>query len=342
MNNMKSISFLTAAALLAAGCMSPNPGKTVQTRQEEPVPVVSVGDAVLQKVPQVRKYSTTVQAKVVNNIVPQTASRIKEINVEIGDYVKKGQVLAKMDQTSLAQAELQLSNTRKEYERLQSLYKKGAVSTSDFETIEMQYNVSKTTFENLKENTILKSPVEGVISARNYDVQDMYAMASPIFVVEQITPVKMYVAVSERDYLKVKKGLDVKVVSDAIPGRVFKGKVETVYPTIDAATHTVTVEVDVPNADRVLRPGMYATAEFTFALEDRVVIPDTAVQKQQGSGERYVYVLEDDGTVTMKMVTTGLHNGFTYEIIDGIDAGSKVVTKGFGALRSGIKVEIAQ
>jgi RND family efflux transporter MFP subunit len=276
----------------------------------------------------------------VNNVVPQAGSRIKKINVEVGDFVAKGQVLAEMDQTSLEQTKLKLDNDALELSRLQQLYEAGALSKSDYEAMQLSYNVSTSQYENLVENTILRSPLTGVVTARNYDVGDMYAMSQPIFVVQQISPVKLLVAMSETDYSKVKKGDSVEITADAIPGRTFIGKVNRIYPVIDAASHTFTAEVVVPNSDRVLRPGMFARARVTFAVNHSIVVPDIAIVKQQGSGQKTVFVLNGDNTVSSRIVTLGRHTGADYEILEGLSEGEKVVTKGHTALRNGSEVNV--
>lgn len=334
------ISALALAALCGCGNRKTGAEKTVVPVQEAAMPTVAVCKAESRQVPYSGTYSATVKANVINNIAPQSAGRIRKINVEVGDFVKAGQVLAEMDPLQLEQAELQLSNISKEYERMQALYKKGAVSTSDFESIELQYKVSRTTYDNLLTNTILRSPVDGVVSARNYDVEDMYIMGQPLFVVQQISPVKLVVAVSEKDYAKVRVGNRVEVAASAVPGEVFTGEVSLVYPVIDAGSHTVSVEVKVPNRERRLRPGMYVSADVIFGMRNSVVVPDAAVIKQQGSGRRTIYVLGEDGTVTLRIVEVGRHIGKEYEIVSGLEEGETVVVKGHSALRSGIKVQV--
>ena len=273
-----------------------------------------------------------------NNIAPQTAGRISRILVDVGDNVKKGQVVAEMDQTQLAQIELQLKNNETEYNRLKELYEVGGLSKSDLDAIEMAYNVSKTQYNNLKENATLVSPINGVITARNYDAGDMYAMSAPIYTVEQIVPVKLLVGVSETDYTKVKKGDSVEITADALPGQTFSGKIRKIYPTVDPATRTFTVEVVVDNNNSALRPGMFARAKISFGVNNNVVIPDVAVVKQQGSGERFVYVLNADNTVTYKKVVLGRRMGAEYEVLEGLEDGAKIVTGGMIRLKDGIKV----
>ena len=331
--------FLAGALVMAASCGNSG-NKTAQVAVVDDTPTVSVVQVGVQDVPQDVTYTSTVQAFVKNNIVPQGGNRIKKINVEIGDFVKKGQVLAEMDMTQLQQAELQLANNEIEYNRLKALYEAGGLSKSDLDAIEMTYKVSKTSYENLLENSILTSPIDGVVTARNYDVGDMYAMSAPLFTVEQIKPVKLLVAVSESDYSKIKKGDDAVITADAVPGKTFYGKVTRLYPTVDPATRTVTVEVQVANNYNTLRPGMFTRVKLNFGTNKSVVIPDVAVVKQQGSGERFVYVLNSDGTVNYQPVVLGRRLGAEYEVLEGIQDGAKVVTGGQLRLKDGIKVVV--
>ena len=214
----------------------------------------------------------------------------------------------------------------------------GGLSKSDLDAVELQYNVAKTQVQNLIENTTLLSPIDGVITARNYDVGDMYAMSAPIFTVEQIKPVKLLVAVSESDYTKIKKGDSVVVVADALPELTFYGKIEKIYPTIDPATRTFNVEVVVANNYSSLRPGMFARVTVDFGSNRNVVIPDVAVVKQQGSGERFVYVLNEDNTVTYKKVVLGRRMGAEYEVLEGLQDGDMIVIGGQIRLKDGVKV----
>ena len=334
---------MSAAAiiLIVAGCGNSTQKQTVQqTAAVEELPSVAVEQVFVQDVDQDATYTSTVQAYIKNNIVPQTAGRIVKINVEIGDRVKKGQVLAEIDKVQLQQAQLQLHNAEVELERLRALYAAGGLSKSDLDAIELQYNVTKTQVQNLIENTTLLSPIDGVITARNYDAGDMYSMSAPIFTVEQIKPVKLLVGVSESDYSKISKGDKVTVKADAFPDLTFDGKIERIYPTIDPATRTFTVEVVVPNNYSTLRPGMFARVNVNFGTNRNVVIPDVAVVKQQGSGERFVYVLNADGTVSYKKVELGRRMGTQYEVLSGVEDGAKVVVGGQIRLKDGIKVSV--
>ncbi len=336
---IRTISLVAAAAAMVSCAGKRNSGEEVSG---EEIPVVAVKQVFAEDVPQTGVYTSTVQAYVKNNIAPQTVMRIKDIKVEIGDFVKKGQVVAEMDAINLQQALLQMVNDSTEYSRLKGLYEAGGLSRSDLDAMELKYNVSRNTYENLLENTVLLSPVDGVISARNYDRGDMFTMGQPIYTVEQITPVKLLIGISEVDYTKVHVGDKVRITVDAFPGKVFSGSISRLYPTIDPATHTFTVEVIVGNADRMLRPGMYAKVTVRFGVNRSVVVPDEAIVKQVGSGDRFVYVLNPDSTVTYTKVVPGRRMDYTYEILSGIEDGATIVTEGQVRLKSGVRVRVEQ
>lgn len=330
------------AAAMICGC-GQKPGAQQQEAAavaEEQIPAVSVEESRIETVPEDAVYSASIQANAINNIAPQTAGRIQKLNVEIGDFVSSGQILAEMDKIQLQQAELRLKNEADELERARTLFNEGGVSQSDFEQLELAHKVNQSTYDNLLENTVLRAPISGVVTARNYDRGDLYAMAQPIYTVQQITPVKILVGVSESDYTKVKKGDKVEVGADALPGKSYTGSVVRLYPVMDAATHTFNVEVRIANERRELRPGMYARVKVNFGSSESVVVPDAAIVKLQGSGQRSVYVVGEDNTVTLRNVTLGRHFDGKYQILEGLEAGETVVTKGHTALKSGVKVEI--
>ena len=178
------------------------------------------------------------------------------------------------------------------------------------------------------------------MTARNFDVGDMFAMSAPLFTVQQVIPVKLLVGISENEYTKVKKGDVVSITVDALPGRSFTGKVNRLYPTINAATHTFNAEVIVQNADRALRPGMFARVTVNFGTNHRIVLPDRCIVKQEGTGQKFVYLLNNDDTVSYVPVTIGRHIGAEYEVVDGVAEGATVVSKGQATLKDGVKVVV--
>ena len=342
----RSIILPVLAALAVASCGSRG-GNQQQAGPGFPgapganvTPTVEVVSASSRDVAQESTYSSSVEAYATNNIMPQSGARIRKINVEVGDYVGKGQILAEMDRFQLEQLELQIQNDEVEYARLKGLYEEGGVSQSDFEAAELGYKVRKTNYQNLLENTILRSPITGYVTARNFDVGDMFSMSAPLFTVQQVVPVKLLVGISENEYTKVKKGDVVSITVDALPGRSFSGKVSRLYPTINAATHTFNAEVIVQNADRALRPGMFARVTVNFGTNHRIVLPDRCIVKQEGTGQKFVYLLNNDDTVSYVPVTLGRHMGAEYEVVDGVKEGDTVVSKGHATLKDGIKVVV--
>jgi RND family efflux transporter MFP subunit len=330
-------------AVLLAGCgqqKSGTPAFDPMMAAMNATPVVSVAAAVREQVPQDAVYSATVQANVVNNIAPQSSGRIQKLNVEVGQFVASGQVVAEMDRVQLDQAALRLRNDETELARVKQLLDEGGISQSDYESLELAYKVAKSSYDNLLENTILRAPVGGVVSARNYDRGDMYSMGQPIYTIQQITPVKLLVPISEADYTKVKRGDKVSLTADALPGRSYTGTIVRLYPTIDPASHTFNAEVRVANEKRELRPGMYARVTVDYGTSDSIVVPDAAVIKLQGSGQRTVFVLNSDNTVSVRTVEAGRHFGTRYEILSGLEEGEQVLTGGHSNLKSGDKVEV--
>ena len=319
-------------------------GQQTQNTQQvvEENPKVTVTTVNAEYVSQLAVYPTTIEADIVNNIAPQSAARISKIYVEIGDKVQVGQKLALMDEVNLEKARLQLINDSIEFGRIEQLHEIGATSNSDYEAMTLKYDVSKKTYKNLLENTVLKSPIAGVVTARNYDEGDMYAMTQPLFVVQKISPVKMLINIPESKYSQIKKGMEVDITTDAYGDQVFKGTVDLIYPTINSMTHTFPVEVKFNNKDLTLRPGMFARVTVNYGDNFRVVVPDRAVMKQVGSGEQYVYVLNADGTVTYTVVELGRRMGDRYEVIKGVDDNATVVMTGQTKLRNGIAVDVVK
>jgi RND family efflux transporter MFP subunit len=136
--------------------------------------------------------------------------------------------------------------------------------------------------------------------------------------------------------------MSVDIALDAYGDEVFSGKIARIYPTINPATHTFQVEVNVANGNERVRPGMFARVTLPYEKNNRVVAPDRAVNKLMGSGDRYVYVLEADGTVRYSKVTLGRRLDTEWEILSGLESGQTVVVKGQTALTNGCKVNVVK
>jgi RND family efflux transporter MFP subunit len=220
------------------------------------------------------------------------------------------------------------------------LYQVGGISKQQLDQAKTQLDVMQTAIGNISENTILRSPISGVVTARNYDAGDV-AAGLPILTVQDINPVKVKINVSESYYNKVTKGQNAKVQMDAIGEDIFEGKVSLLYPTLDQVSHTFPVEITVNNPDNKIRPGMFARVEMNFGVNDRPLLPDRAVLKQVGSNDRYVFV-EKDGKAIYTLVNLGIRLDDKYEIISGLNAGDKVIVEGNNGLIDGNEVEIVK
>jgi RND family efflux transporter MFP subunit len=300
---------------------------------------IKVAEVHEQSVAQIFEYTAVVRAEATNNIAPTIPGRIDKIFVEVGDFVTVGQKLAQMDATQLRQAQTQLDNLKENFNRLDELYKVGGVSKADWDALKTQLDVAQNAYNNLAENTQLLSPINGVVTLRNYDSGDICA-GLPILQIQQIRPVKLLINVSESQYNDMKKGMTAKIKIDILGDNEITGRVSLIYPTFDARTHTFPVEITIPNANAKVRPGMYARAIFNLGDRKNVVVSDNAIVKQPGSGDRFVYVLNDDQSVSYVKVTLGRRLDANYEILSGLKDGDKVATTSLTKLKDGIHVTV--
>ena len=324
----------------SVACGSKKSAEVAEQPVEVAKPKVSTEVVKTQDVDMQSVFMGTVEGYAVNNITPQQPRRITRVLVDVGDRVSAGQKVAELDNSSLAQAKAQYDNAKASFERSDELYKFGGESKASWEAVKTQYEVAKLTYENLLENTTLVSPISGVITARNYDNGDMVA-GQPIFVVQQISPAKVIINVSENLYSYLKKGMPVSIELDAIPEQTFEGKIHRITPSIDAATHTFPVEVVIPNGKEQIKPGMYARVTMKYGTRQNIVVPDRAVVKMLGSGDRFIYVYKADGTVSYQKVELGRRMQDKYEVLSGIADGDEVVVTGQSALKDGLAVERA-
>ena len=332
---LKVVPLATLALLIS--CSVEKKDAAAETHDEKVK--VKIEQVSAQDVDQIGEFTATVEANISNNIAPQTPVRIEKLFAEVGDHVKAGQLLVKMDETSLKQAKIQLDNQELEFKRIDELYKVGGASKSAWDAQKTQLDISRANYKNLQENTQLLSPITGIVTARNYDSGDMYNSGNPVYTVEQIRPVKVLINVSESYFTKVKKGNEVDIKLDVYGDEVFKGNVSLIYPTIDPNTRTFPVEVKIANSDERVRPGMFSRVTMNFGTQNHVVAPDLAIVKQQGAGDRYIYVYKD-GKVSYEKVELGRRMGNKYEILSGVNSGDQVVVSGQSRLNNGMEVEI--
>ena len=280
---------------------------------------------------------------------PAATGRIEKIYVEVGDRIKKGQLLVEMDRTQLVQAEVQLKNLETEYNRAVQLNETGSISKQAYDAAVTQYEVAKANVDFLKENTKMLAPFDGIVTGKYFENGELYTGAAfggaskpSIIAIEKINPLKAYVNLAEQYYLAIQKGTKIQLKSNIYPDRIFDGTVSIVYPTIDPASRTFTVEVKIPNSDESLRPGMYGTIDFFIGNTETMVVPAIAVLKLQGSNDRYVF-LNKDGKAKRVAVKLGRRFEDQVELIsDEIREGDELIVVGQGRLVDGSPLSITK
>lgn len=312
--------------------------KETQDKETNELPLVDVDIATLRVVPQTQSYTANIEAFNSNNISPSSPNRIKTITVEVGDKVSRGQVIATLDNSTADQLKVNLNQIERDYNRALELLKIGSGTQASVDQLKSQLDAARTQYRNVVENTVLTAPLSGVVTARNYDPGDM-TQSLPIVTIGQINPaVKIIINVTESDISRVKKGMPVDVTFDAYPGETFSANISRVYPQIDPTTRTFQAEVIVNNPDNKLFPGMFSRVTLDRGSETRVVVPDRAVVKQTGSGNRYVYVYKD-GKVSYNRVELGKRMGDAYELISGVNEGDTIVITGQTRLADGVEAQ---
>ena len=296
-----------AVMIVLTGCNGKEEKKEAAPVDEKPrveVMLVNAGD-----VAQEGTYTATVEAFKTNNISSSTPNR--------------------------------LDNARVELDRPKKLLAIGAGTQQTVDQLQAEVDAQARQYANMVENTVLTSPISGVVTARNYDPGDMTGQL-PILTIEQVQPVKVIVNISENEYSKIRKNMPVAITLDTYPDAEFTGRVHIISPTVDPATRTFSVEILIDNPGDKVLPGMFARVNLGFGSENRVVVPDRAVVKMVGSGNKYVYVLKADGTVSYNRVELGRRMGESYEVISGVADGDKVVVAGQSRLADGVAVEVIE
>ena len=345
---------LCLAAIALTACTGKDE-KADSKSNEENIPAVKVETVESRVVDQLGTYTASVEAQIVNNISSNMPNRIKQILVDEGQRVSAGQRVVVLDdlntfsyETQVDNARANLKNVEVNYNRALELFKIGGGTKQQVDAMEIQLVNAKNalaqaerTLRNARENTVLTSPISGVVTARNYDPGDMTGNL-PILTVARVQPVKIVINVTESELPRVHKGMPADIRFDTYGDELFKGVVSTVMPTVDPQSRTFGVEITLANADGKVLPGMFGRVTLNLGKADRVVVPDKAVVKQQGSGNQYIYVYNSDGTVSFNQVQLGQRLGSEYELLSGVEPGSQVVVSGQARLANGVKVKVTK
>lgn len=336
---IKTLSLALLSAGLLASCSSSSSSKATEEQSADTVRLVEVAPAEMRALNLSEEFTAQLEAKVINNITAQAGGRLKQLLVKVGDRVGAGQAVARMEATQASQAQIQLADAKTNFARMDELYKVGGVSKAQWEQAKSAVDQAKLAYGNAAENTVLRSPISGFVTAKNYDNGDMTSPQLPVVVIQQIAPVKAVIGVSEQYYSYLKKGAAATLSVDALGEETFSGVVTNIFPTLDHVTHTVSTEIEVANKDLKLRPGMYARVHLDFGTKEALTVPDKAIVRQAGSGARYVYVFSG-GKAVYRAVELGQQQGDLYEVVSGLNAGDQVITSAPSNLKNGLSVKL--
>jgi RND family efflux transporter MFP subunit len=334
---MKKIVLMMAAAVCLIGCGKKDAQATQQ--EAERVEVVSCMTLQDQEIERVFTVSTNLQGYLTQNVAPSLTGKIEHIYVEVGDEVKAGDMLVRMDQNQYLTSKIQLANLEVEMGRLEALLETGSVSQQTYDQTKVGYDQLKQNLSFLETNTYVKAPFDGVISAKTYEDGELYG-GQPIVVLTQVKKLKALIAVPEKYYPLIQEGMKLTVKSEVYPEETFPATIEVVYPTIDAASHTFLCKIVIPNASEKLRAGMYVTTTLGLGKENTIVVPYQSVEKLIGSNERFVFINEN-GYAKRVSVKLGQRFDEQIEIIaPEIHAGVEYIYKGQSKLVDGVKIDV--
>jgi membrane fusion protein, multidrug efflux system len=352
MNYFKTISAILISGLVLTGCGS-------KTNKDEVTATAATDTSVKAAIPvRVMAMAKTKIARTIDytasilpfeevNMAPSTPGRIEKIYVEVGDKVNKGDELFLMDRTQLYQMKLQLTNLEKDLNRMDTLLRAGSAKQQQYDQMKTQYDVTRTNVEFMEQNTLLKSPFYGVVTGKYFENGEMYSGTpttqtgrSAVVTVMQVNPLKVNVSISEQYYPLIRKGMKAEITADVYKNEKFTASVFRIAPTVNAGTRSFNVELELPNRNDQLKPGMFVRVSMDLGEVETFVVPANTVLVQEGTNIRFVFI-EKNNIVERLEVTLGKRFDDQLEIIsDNLKEGSMLVTEGQARLIGGDKIEI--
>lgn len=349
-------------------------GKDLEEKEKTAAIAVSTAVVTNQNIQGVLGFFGNVEGDQSVKVYTTMPNRVTNIYVDIGDKVRRGQLLAtikadkiadgvKQAEAGLAATLTQYNTTNAEFQRVQKLYDEKVVSQSHYDAIKAQRDAANSSVKQMEaalssaksqyQDTRITSPINGVISMKTYELGDMAAPQLPFFEVVDMDPVKVSVNVIERYLGLVKVGLNALIKVNSYPDEIFEGKVTLVNPTLNAMTRTSKAEIMIDNSDLKLKPGMFAEVEIITEEKTSVpVIPDYAIIEKTAldySGgkistgkvriEKFVYVVQDSIALKRQVKSGIVHNNLV-EIISGLNAGEILVTQGQHVLLDSSNVNV--
>ena len=285
----------------------------------------------------------------------ELAGVVSEINFENGGVAKKGEVLMKLDASQeeallrSAEAEAQLAQT--DLERSRDLAMKKVVSSAELDSAQSKFRRLNAVVDQVRSSIAKKTliaPFDGQLGIRQVNVGQMINAGQQVVPLTSLDPVFADFALPQQYLGQLTPGLEVHVTTDAIPGRVFNGKLTAINSMVDSSTRNITLQATLDNSDHALRPGMFAKAEVMLPEKHKtLVVPGSAISYAPFGDS--VFVIEkkkDEKTgkesqvIRQQFVRVGEGRGDLVAITQGLKAGETIVSTGVFKLRNGMSVTI--
>jgi membrane fusion protein (multidrug efflux system) len=282
------------------------------------------------------------------NIYSKVNGNLEKIYVDIGTYVQQNQLLALIDTTELSQQEQEAAatfeNARLTYQRNKDLFEQNLIARQDLDNAEATMKVSKGAYENAQTTLSyahITAPFSGIITKRFLDQgANVTSNNTSLYILMDMESTKLIIDVPEKNIPQVAIGKKATLTVDAFPGRTFDGTVSRLSQAVDLPTRTMEVEIDIPNKDHLLKPGMFAHVSLVVReIPNSLTLPSMAILND----EKGIYVFSVDGTIAhRKSVTTSIELNGRTQILSGVSATDRIVTVGQQFVKDGAPVTIQQ
>lgn len=328
-------------ALALAGCGSEPP---VQGGSRAPAAVKVVTESVV-KGPWVDNIEAlgTAQANESVTLTAKVTETVVRVNFEDGDQVEEGQLLVDLsgraEVAALEEAQAAYTETLKQYERQVDLVKQGTLSKSTLDSLIASRDAAKARMEAIRArlaDRVIAAPFAGVLGFRQVSPGTLVTPGTAIATLDDIDPIKLDFSVPETAMASVAAGQTIRAGSAAFPQRDFSGEVKVVGSRVDPVTRAVTVRAEIANPEGILRPGMLLTVKLELPMRETIAIPEIALI-QVGTSQS-VFTVDGEGRAQRTEVRAGARKAGRVEILEGLDAGDRLVTEGIVKLRPGTPV----
>ena len=347
-NNLILLLFVIIMIVSNTGCTSNKSNKQVLIADTLKTEIVKTIKIEKVQISRTIDYTSTLTAFKEVHLGPSSPGRIEKINVEVSNRVIQGQVLVQMDRTQLQQAKINMMSLETDFNRLEELKKTESIADQQYDQLKARYEIAKSSYEFLLENTQLKAPFNGIISGKYFEDGEIYS-GSPvpligkpaILSIVQINSLKAQVNISSTYFPLVALGMKAYIISDLYPDKPFKGEIFRIYPTIDNSSKTFVVEIKIQNDNLKLRPGMFAKVRINFGEGSALLVPSIALIKQTGTNDMYVYINENNIAIK-KLVKIGSIINDKTEIIEGLSIGDELIVVGQNKLENKTPIKISK